>query len=240
MPRAARAVPRLVNDTYRTLIGLALLMAVSVVLGVAYGLGTAALDLPLPRTATYLATSSLLSFVIYFVIYQLLTWGVLHRADAGQLSEWARQTTPRSVQQRRLERWTGSGARAWALTAAGFALITVLAVLLVPELRTNAAILVLSLLAVTTGWSMLVHAYAVAYLRLHADTGGLVFPEDAGPVWSDYVYLAVQVSATFSSSDVDVTSTPMRRLVTGHTLLAFVFNTVVVALLVSVLVTLAD
>jgi len=70
MPRGAPAVPRPVNDTYRTLIGLALLVAVSVVIGIAYGLGATALDLPRPRPATYLATSNLLSFVIY----QLLTW----------------------------------------------------------------------------------------------------------------------------------------------------------------------
>lgn len=238
MPRPAPAVPRLVNDTYRTWIGLALLMGLSMIFSLGYGFSASALDLPRPGQ-TYFAAFFLFIFAAYFVIYQLLTWWTLRRADAAQLVEWARQTTARSLAERRLERWTGSGVRVWALSAAMFALATVLAVLLVADLRTNPVILVASLLVVVTSWSMLVYAYAVAYLRQAADTGGLGFPDGADPVWSDYVYLAVQVNATFSSSDVDVTSTPMRRLVTGHTLLAFVFNTVVVALLVSVLVTLA-
>ena len=238
MPRPAPGVPRLVNDTYRTWMGLALLMGLSVVVSFAYGLSAVRLGLPGPGR-TYFAAAFLFTFAAYFVIYQVLTWWALRRADADQLVEWARQTTARSVQQRRLERWTGSGVRVWALSAAMFALVTVLAVLLVPALRANPVILVASLLVVCTGWSMLVYAYAVAYLRQAADNGGLAFPDGAEPVWSDYVYLAVQVNATFSSSDVEVTSTPMRRLVTGHTLLAFLFNTVVVALLVSVLVTLA-
>ena len=45
-------------------------------------------------------------------------------------------------------------------------------------------------------------------------------------VFWDCVYLATQVQTTFSSSDVGIGTTLTRRIVTGHTLVAFAFNTV--------------
>jgi len=43
------------------------------------------------------------------------------------------------------------------------------------------------------------------------------------------------VQTTFSSSDVEIGTTLTRRIVTGHTLVAFAFNTVIIALLIAVL-----
>jgi uncharacterized membrane protein len=54
-------------------------------------------------------------------------------------------------------------------------------------------------------------------------------------VFWDCVYLATQVQTTFSSSDVVVETTLTRRIVSGHTLVAFAFNTVIIALLIAVL-----
>lgn len=71
--------------------------------------------------------------------------------------------------------------------------------------------------------------------RLVATVGGLTFPGDEGVVFSDCVYLSSQVQTTFSSSDVTVETTLARRMVTGHTLVAFAFNTVIIALLIAVL-----
>ena len=50
----------------------------------------------------------------------------------------------------------------------------------------------------------------------------------------DFNYLAIQVSTTFSSSDVTIERTDARRVVSVHSLIAFAFNTIIVALLVSV------
>lgn len=107
------------------------------------------------------------------------------------------------------------------------------------SLRTNPVIQIASLLAVVTAWTMVVYAFAVAYLRADVTKGGLTFPQTEGAVWADYFYLAVQISTTFSSSDVTLTSTAMRRLVTLQTLIAFVFNTVIVAVFVSALISFA-
>ncbi len=65
------------------------------------------------------------------------------------------------------------------------------------------------------------------------------FPGDSAPTWDDYVYLAVQVSTTFSTHDGTVVTTAMRRKVTAQSVIAFVFNTVIVALVVSAMLTFA-
>jgi uncharacterized membrane protein len=54
-------------------------------------------------------------------------------------------------------------------------------------------------------------------------------------VFWDCIYLATQVQTTFSSSDVTVGTTLTRKIVTGHTIVAFAFNTVIIALLIAVL-----
>ncbi len=96
-------------------------------------------------------------------------------------------------------------------------------------------------MAVVTGSLLLtLTAYAVHYAREQSDNGGLDFPKTPTPTYADYFYLAVQVGTTFGASDVTVESTRMRRLVTGNSLISFTFNTVIVALLVSLLVTTAS
>lgn len=226
--------PRLVGDTFRSMMALAVMMGISLVAGLGYGIAAVVYDLPVSGP-TYWAGAMLSVYVVYFVIYQVMTQLVMQRASGPQLEEWARQTAPRTRQQRWLQLLTFSGARSWAVSAALLALLSVLAIGLFADLRDNVVILVASLLVVASGWTMIAYAFAVAYLRQNVADGGLQFPTDAAPVWSDYLYLAVQVSTTFSGSDVTVINTEMRRLVTTQALIAFVFNTVIVALLVSAL-----
>jgi len=82
---------------------------------------------------------------------------------------------------------------------------------------------------------MMLTAYAVHYARKQALAVGLEFPSTPAPNFTDYLYLAGQVATTFGASDVAVTTSAMRRTVGIHSLLAMAYNTVIVALLVSVL-----
>ena len=67
----------------------------------------------------------------------------------------------------------------------------------------------------------------------------LAFPDDGPKGLHDYGYVATQVLSTFATSDVGVTTTAGRRAVTTLAIAALVFNTVVVALLVSAFLGLA-
>jgi uncharacterized membrane protein len=64
--------------------------------------------------------------------------------------------------------------------------------------------------------------------------GGLQFPGTAAPGFGDFLYFAVVIGMTAQVSDVQVTSSTMRRLVLIHGVLSFLFNTVLLALAVNV------
>lgn len=91
---------------------------------------------------------------------------------------------------------------------------------------------------VVGAWSTIVLTYSIAYLMADARSGyrELAFPgrEGRGP-WTDYLYFSAGVSTTFATSDVQVLGPRMRRTVTGHSVVAFGFNTVILAAVVSLL-----
>lgn len=65
--------------------------------------------------------------------------------------------------------------------------------------------------------------------------GGLDFPNDDEPDYMDFAYFAFVVGMTFQVSDVQVTSSNIRRLVLLHGLLSFAYNTVIVALSINII-----
>lgn len=75
--------------------------------------------------------------------------------------------------------------------------------------------------------------YAYAYYRSDGDRG-LSFPGDGAPECLDFAYFSCSVATTFGTTDVEVCSSRFRRIVLG--LVSFGFNTGVLALTFSVLV----
>jgi hypothetical protein len=63
--------------------------------------------------------------------------------------------------------------------------------------------------------------------------GGLKFAGERIPDYLDFVYFSFVVGTTAQTSDVEVCSRKMRRVVTLHGLLSFFFNTTVIALVVN-------
>ena len=62
---------------------------------------------------------------------------------------------------------------------------------------------------------------------------GLKFPDDDKPDYWDFIYFAFVIGMTFQVSDVQVTNKGIRRLVTAHGMVSFLFNTTVIALMVN-------
>jgi len=78
--------------------------------------------------------------------------------------------------------------------------------------------------------------YALHYAHVYylidgkgQDRGGIDFPNCDQPDYWDFTYFAFTLGMTFQTSDVDITSRHIRRIVTGHCLAAFVFNLGVLA-----------
>jgi uncharacterized membrane protein len=59
--------------------------------------------------------------------------------------------------------------------------------------------------------------------------GGITFGGDEAPSYFDFAYFAFTVGMCFQVSDVTVTSCQIRRTVLAHALLAFAYNTVILA-----------
>jgi uncharacterized membrane protein len=97
-------------------------------------------------------------------------------------------------------------------------------------------VLVLAAGTVVTCWLVITFSFALQYARRDIEQGGLRFPGPDEPVFTDYNYLAIGCSATFGTTDTTVVSTPMRRLISVHSVLGLLMNTVVVAVLLSIIV----
>lgn len=65
--------------------------------------------------------------------------------------------------------------------------------------------------------------------------GGLQFPGDDTPDYWDFVHFAVVIGVASQTADVAFTSKRMRRIGTIHGVVAFTFNTVVLALTINML-----
>ena len=74
-------------------------------------------------------------------------------------------------------------------------------------------------------------SYAATYYSPEPD-GGLAFPgasEGSEPDHTDFLYFAFTIAVTAQTSDVAISTRPMRRLVLAHSILSFAFNTTILA-----------
>ena len=59
--------------------------------------------------------------------------------------------------------------------------------------------------------------------------GGLDFPDERQPDFWDVWHFAVVIGITSATADVDITSKSIRRVATIHGIIAFIFNTIILA-----------
>lgn len=100
----------------------------------------------------------------------------------------------------------------------------------------------LALVAATilSAWTFLNVIFALHYAGIYFQPlsgkirGGLDFPDKADPGWAEFVYQAFVVGCTFASSDVNVTSTRMRRICVIQGVVFFFFNAIILALTINI------
>ena len=70
------------------------------------------------------------------------------------------------------------------------------------------------------------------------DRGGLLFPGETDPDYWDFLHFSLIIGVASQTADVQIADRGIRRLSTVHSVTAFVFNTVLVALAVNLAVSL--
>ncbi|KRM97604.1 hypothetical protein FC19_GL001650 [Liquorilactobacillus aquaticus DSM 21051] len=101
------------------------------------------------------------------------------------------------------------------------------------------------LISVPISWS-LVHAvytfhYAELYYKKSYDKieGGVDFNNDSLPSFWDFAYLSYTIGMTYQVSDTNFSTTSFRKAALGHALISFLFNTVIISVLVNFIADLA-
>jgi uncharacterized membrane protein len=98
----------------------------------------------------------------------------------------------------------------------------------------------LAFASVVLGWLTIHTMFALHYAHLYwrpqqqkledeDKRGGLSFPETEEPSAYDFLYFSFVIGMTAQTSDVDITSTDMRKINLLHAIVSFFFNTVIVA-----------
>lgn len=231
-PRRTRDVPLRYDDGVRG--GVAMLAGVPfAVVAVAVAGASPDLERDLAGVLVWLCGA----FVAFFGVHIVWTHRAFARTAAPELSRIA------ALQQRRgagtLARILGLGsAEEWGVSAGTAALVVSIAAAVAGAGRGGLVLALLVLLTVGAAWTSVVYAFALRYLRLDAAGETISFDIVEEPTFSDFLSMAVMVSSVGALS----AGTPRTRAglsaVRTHTFIAFAFNTLVVAMVVSIITTL--
>ena len=98
----------------------------------------------------------------------------------------------------------------------------------------------LAALTIATSWAFTQVMFALHYAHdyyvteIHGEHGGLEFPGGHPPDYGDFLYFASVIGTSGQTADVSFTNRKMRRTGMVHCVLAFFFNTTLVALTINI------
>lgn len=168
------------------------------------------------------------AFDVAAALFLLLVSRLLGHGEAAQMRRTAK---------------TNDANRAALLGVTGATMLAIL-VALWKEMqgKTDIAALVLVVATLALAWLFSNTIYALHYAHLYylgddhgKDRGGIDFPGTKEPDYWDFVYFSFTLGMTFQTSDVEITSRRIRRIVTGQCLAAFVFNLGILAFTINTL-----
>jgi hypothetical protein len=232
-------VPRACSDVFRLWISVALGFFVAFIFEIVI------IVLQVRGTRTVLPTDEqfelefgfgarLAAWIGFAVSYLALGLYAFAHCDRGEL---VRRVLATPLPASRAKRWllAGGGGVSWPIIIATIAFFTIITAVL-RRGQSTSLVLALASFTVITCWMVITFSFALHYARRDIEQGGLQFPGSREPVFTDYNYLAIGCSATFGTTDTTVLTSSMRRVVSVHSVLGLFMNTVVVAVLLSIIV----
>ncbi|MEV4805352.1 DUF1345 domain-containing protein [Nonomuraea sp. NPDC049421] len=167
----------------------------------------------------------------------LLGWGAA--ATVGLVWVWLitwskdHQETKRLAKEEGDARSTDTGVLIGAVASLGAVALALVRTASHNPLAT--VLVILSVVTVVVSWGLVNTVFAFKYARLYYvdEDGGIDFAQDDPPAYSDFAYLAFTIGVTFGLTDDRVVSTHIRKVVLGHALLSYFFNTGILAVAIN-------
>lgn len=185
------------------------------VCGTAVGVGTSWALAPLAGWA--IASASFLSWI----------WLDLSRLDSKLTAEYAVREDP-----------SRAAADSVVLIASIASLAAVAAVLVESGTASGGKRIFeicLSVVSVVLSWTLVHTLFMLRYAELYYTTprGGVDFGDTKQPTYADFAYLAFTLGMTFQVSDTALQSSKFRSTALRHSLLSYLFGTVIVAMTIN-------
>ena len=184
-----------------------------------------------PHVGSYVARALLAWNVgvwLYLVMISLMMW----RADKGHLQRVAAGQAE------------GALAVLTAITAGAIASIGAIVFELAAAKQAGASHalshLAFALVTVVGSWLLVPTLFGLSYASLYYGTepgGGLRFPSDESafePDYADFLYFSFTIAVAAQTADVSISTRDMRRLTLLQSILAFVFNTTILAFSINI------
>ena len=98
----------------------------------------------------------------------------------------------------------------------------------------------LAVMTIISSWLFIQVMFALHYAhdfyvaKERSNSGGLEFPGSASPDYSDFLYFACVIGTSGQTADVSFISKAMRKVGLIHCVLAFFFNTTLLALTINI------
>ncbi|MFC3694690.1 DUF1345 domain-containing protein [Chenggangzhangella methanolivorans] len=167
------------------------------------------------RLATGTPNALALGWDAAAISYTAHVWATLLPASADEMVAWSGQEDE--------GRWAITLLLTAAAAASGVAVF---------DMASQGAA-ALAALTILCSWTLVHTVFAAHYAHRCFSGGpkspGLDFPGER-PRFSDFAYYSFTIGMTFQTSDVDTRSGEMRRLTLVHSVVSFIFNTVIIAI----------
>jgi uncharacterized membrane protein len=190
-----------------------------------------------------LLTSSALAVLLFFVLLPNMqpVRAMLVAFDVGAalflllMAVLMTRATPQTMHRRARVQDEGK----WTVLLISMGVATVVLVALSHELHgakdKSLTDIGLAVGTILTSWLYMASIFSQHYAHAYyLEPGQLAFPGTEQPDYWDFVYFATVLSMCCQTSDVAVTSSAMRRLVTLQSLMSFFFNVIIIAITVNV------
>lgn len=134
------------------------------------------------------------------------------------------------------------GPSSWTMVAALFSIVLMTFIAQTPAYRSDWVFVTLGMLTVVCSWVLMVYSFALQYGRLGPASNEqgtrhitLGIEDENEPRFGDYLTLAVLLSTMAATVSASISTREAWQTVRANVLFAFIFNTVIVAMMVSLI-----